>query len=109
MKSLQSLIQTAKSLGLTGGDLHILIKEQQDIEREERLLCREERRMAAETEEKRFPAEEKRLASEERRQEMEYKPASELGDWGLKRLRLQSVSIKLIPQVFSSYFNFGKI
>ena len=108
MKSLQSLIQTAKSLGLTGGDLHILIKEQ-DIEREERLLCREERRMAAETEERSLPAEEKRLALEERRQEMEYKPALELGDWGLKRLRLQSVSIKLIPQVFSSYFKFGKI
>ena len=36
MTSLQSLIETGKSLGLTGVDLHGFIKEQQELEREER-------------------------------------------------------------------------
>ena len=69
MTSLQSLIETGKRLGLTGGDLHGFIKEQEELEREERQLTREERRLAAESEKRRLAAEERRLAaeSEERR------------------------------------------
>ena len=90
MTSLQSLIETGKSLGLTGVDLHGFIKEQQELEREERRLTREGRRLAAESEERRLAAEseERRLASEERQREMEYKQTLEL-----ERLRIEAAQV----------------